>query len=60
MKYKSYKLMVNGFAVAEVKYPAHLDNCWWFSIRVWSPENGFIKSAQHLDEDGVLFNLVEA
>jgi hypothetical protein len=57
---KKYEVIGFGRVMAEVQYPANTENCWWFNIQVWSEKNGFIKSAQHLTEDGELFELVEA
>ncbi len=58
--YKSYNVVSNGRVMAQVEYPADNANCWWFNVQVWSPVTGFIKSAQHLTEDGDQFDLVEA
>ena len=60
IQYKSYNIVRNGREIASVEYPAAVENSWWYGIKVWTPEGGFIKSAQHLTEDGYQFDLVEA
>ena len=60
VQYKSYNIVLNGQVMAKAEYPASEANSWWYGIKVWTPEGGFIKSAQHLDEEGYQFDLVEA
>ena len=56
--YKKYDVIYNGRAIASVEYPSDERNSHWYNIKVWTPEGGFIKSAQHLTEDGYQFDLV--
>jgi len=58
--YKEYEVKCNGRVIAQAEYPADSANCWWYNIKVWTPEGGFIKSAQHLTDDGRQFDLIEA
>ena len=60
IQYKSYNVLVNGRMVAKAEFPASADNCWWWNIKVWNEQTGFIKSAQHLTDNGLQFDLVEA
>jgi len=59
MQYKKYSVVSIGRVIAQVEYPSCNDNCWWFSIKVWDSNKGFIKSAQYLTEDGYQFDLIE-
>lgn len=48
-----------GRVMAHVEYPACDSNCYWFGIKVWDSKTGFIKCAEHINEDGDEFYLIE-
>jgi hypothetical protein len=60
IQYKAYNIVLNGQVMAQAEYPAAEANSWWYNTKVWTPEGGFIKSAQHLNAAGHQFDLVEA
>lgn len=59
MQYKKYDMHAFGRVMAHVEYPACDSNCYWFGIKVWDSKTGFIKCAEHINEDGDEFYLIE-
>ncbi len=56
---KKYNIYQDGVHVMKAEYPASAENCFWFNLKMWNPDTGFVKSAEMVRGDGSIWSIKE-